>query len=118
MEILRIILTVMGVLAYSAMSFLAVSAWCRMRELQRNLCNAQETLMKMFSVISTIKLQIDLEHLGRMERTLKDLIACEKFEEAQRMSEAITKIRDNVQGSIRLFNELFGDFAHIQNEEP
>lgn len=115
MEILKIIVAVTELIAYLAMSFFTVSAWCCLREQKRNIISIKEAQTRLFALTFAIKLQGEMDWIVRMEHTKDDFIKTEQYEEAQRLQEAIAKMQEHVRDSIRTYNELFGDSSELRN---
>ncbi len=115
MDRLKIIAAVTELIAYLAMSSFTVSAWCCLREQKRNIISIKEMQTRLFALTFAIKLQGEIDQVGRMEHTKDNFIKEEQYEEAQRLQEAIAKMQEHVRDSIRTYNELFGDFSELRN---
>lgn len=115
MDILKIIVAVTELIAYLAMSFFTVSAWCCLREQKRNIISIKEAQTRLFALTFAIKLQGEMDWIVRMEHTKDNFIEAGQYEEAQRLQEAIAKMQEHVRDSIRTYNELFGDFPELRN---
>lgn len=108
-----IILTILGSIAYGAMTFFACSAYFTLRKEHKLIVGMSDVLFNVFAVVSAMKLQGKFEQIESMKRTMQTLVDAERYEEAQKLQTAIAHQEKEAMESLKTFNETFGHVAEV-----
>lgn len=117
MELLELIIEVIAPISYAVLTFFAISAWFNLREQRRDIRRLQFEQVRIFAMISAVKLQGDFDQLLQMKNKMADYLEREQYEKAQHLKELIAQQEEQTRIALKLFNERFGDIAGVSVEK-
>ena len=113
MEVLKILVTVAGMVAYAAVVFFAIAAWFRLREMERR----TKATLRGVSLLTTLAMghhvKENFEEVNRMKRAFEQLVEEERYEDAERMKSVIDKAERDAERALEHFKDTFGEVMDI-----
>ena len=113
MDILHTIITIMAIIAYGVTAGFTYFAFGKMFRLQKDIKDIKHTLAMTASLVMSMHVKASIAELNDMKRTLQRLIEEEKFEEAEKLRELISKAEKTAMETIEQMNSAFGNIAEI-----
>lgn len=104
---MNFVLCLCGVIAYGLASYFAISAWFCLRKFGSDMHDLQKVSVKVYAIVSALKLQSTFDQLNEMKNTLCQLVQAEKFEEAAKLKEIVEKQERSALESLKEFRETF-----------
>lgn len=104
---MNFVLCLCGVIA-GLVSYFAIGAWFRLRQFSSDIRDLQKVSVKVYAIVSALKLQSTFDQLNEMKNTLCQLVQAEKFEEAAKLKEIVEKQERAALDSLKEFRETFG----------
>ena len=117
MELLKLISVVIALISFVMSACFAISAWFNLREQRRDIRRLQFEQVRIFAMISAVKLQGDFDQLLQLKNKMADYLEREQYEKAQHLKELIAQQEERTRIAIQLFNERFGDIAGVSVEK-
>lgn len=108
MQVLHIILLIVGLVCYCAMTFFAVNAWFTLRRQHDLIHGTAKTVAKIFVQLSAMKIQSSFDKIEKMRTLLNALVENEDYEEAEKLKAAIAHAEEETQKSIDALSETCG----------
>ena len=116
MQTLQIIATVMSIVSYSAVTFLAAFAFVRLKRQADDIMDLKMVAAKTLALVTGEHIRTMFESINDMKETFLRLVDEERFEEAEDLKQAIGKSEQQAFRELDRFRERFGeDCVHIQN---
>lgn len=109
MQTLQIIVLIMGVVSYAAMTFLASYAFGRLRRLGDEVSDLRRTTHTTLGITMGEHIRNDVDELNSMKERFDELLEEERFEDASRLKKIIEQQEHVVEQSIDRFKKAFGE---------
>lgn len=113
MEVLHVLFLVAGLVANAALTFFGVTAWFRLREVNKK----ADAMLRGVGLVTTIMMgqhvKENFEEVNRMKRTFDRLVENEQYEDAERMKAVIDKAERDALRSLEKFKETCGDAVNV-----
>lgn len=109
MEVLHIIVSILGMFAYTAAIFFATSAFFKMKLYQKKLSFIETSIQKILIITLGDRLRKNFEDLNELKHKLAVLIEHEQYEEAQKLRKVIEKVEENAFKSLKNFQKTYGE---------
>ena len=106
-------------IAYVAMTYLAITAYVRLRHVGSQLDELQATMKKLCVLMSAVKLQSDIDHINDMKDTLRQLVESEQFEDAAKLKAVIAEQEELALKNMKALQDSCGGKmlkVHIERE--
>lgn len=113
MQILHTVALIMGIITYAALTFMTCFSFSRLRHQADDLKAVRHVLIKVYAIVSALKLKDDFDTINQLRTTLHLLVEKENYTEAAKVKEYIERQEKAVEAGLKKFNETFGDTAEI-----
>ncbi len=111
MQTLQIIVSLMSVVSYAVMAFLASFAFVRIRRLTNEVCQLHHDVHTTLCITMGEHIRSNVEELNNMKERLEELLEDERFEDAGRLKKIIEHQEHLTEQSIARFKNVFGEDA-------
>ena len=115
-QIMNLALTILGFVAYSAMTFFVSYTFNRLRRLDKIIGFIYIHQKHSIALQVAMKIRSDIDMLDTMRRKLNRCLKNEDFEAAEKLKSLIAKHMESMVSQIQSFKEDFGDIADIDIE--
>lgn len=109
MQTLQIIVSLMSIVAYAAMTFLASFAFVRLRSLNSKVNELHHDVHTTLCVTMGEHIRNNVEELNSMKERFDELMEEERYEEAGHLKKIIEHQEHTVRQSIAQFKKTFGE---------
>lgn len=109
MQTLQIIVSIMSVVSYTAMTFLAGFAFVRLRRLSDEVSDLRRTTHTTLCITMGEHIRNNVEELNSMKERFDELMEEERYEEAGHLKKIIEHQEHTVRQSIAQFKKTFGE---------
>ena len=117
-QALQIIGWVFFCVCCGAMTFFAVNAWFRLRDLRRRIDSVHGFQRMMFVMLIDGNIRDNKEQVDRMEEQLHRLIEDDRFEEAERMKHIIEQRKQYIAEQLAYVHTEFSNEAEVKIYNP
>ena len=111
MQTLQIITTLMSIMCYGAMTFLASFAFVRLRRLSNEVGRLHHDVHTTLCITMGEHIRNNVDELNNMKERLEELLEDERFEDAGRLKKIIERQEHLIEQSIARFKNVFGEDA-------
>lgn len=111
MQTLQIITTLMSIMCYGAMTFLASFAFVRLRRLSNEVGRLHHDVHTTLCITMDEHIRNNVDELNNMKERLEELLEDERFEDAGRLKKIIEHQEHLIEQSIARFKNVFGEDA-------
>ncbi len=111
MQTLQIILSLMSIVAYGAMTLLASFAFVRIRSLSDEVGKLRHDTHTTLCITMGEHIRNNVDELNSMKERLEELLEDERFEDAGRLKKITEHQEHLVEQSIARFKNVFGEDA-------
>ena len=111
MQTLQIIVSIMSVVSYAAMTFLASFAFVRLRRLSDEVSDLRRTTHTTLCITMGEHIRNNVDELNSMKERFDELLEEERFEDASRLKKIIEQQEHVIEQSIDRFKKAFGEDA-------
>lgn len=111
MQTLQIITTLMSIMCYCAMTFLASFAFVRLRRLSNEVGRLHHDVHTTLCITMGEHIRNNVDELNNMKERLEELLEDERFEDAGRLKKIIEHQEHLIEQSIARFKNVFGEDA-------
>ena len=111
MQTLQIIVSIMSVVSYAAMTFLAGFAFVRLRRLSEEVSDLRRTTHTTLCITMGEHIRNNVDELNSMKERFDELLEKECFEDASRLKKIIELQEHAIERSIDHFKKAFGEDA-------
>lgn len=113
MEVLKILFTLAGLVANFVLVFFAVTAWFRLREVNKKIGAMLRGVGLVTTMVMGQHVKENFEEVNRMKRTFERLVENEQYDDAERMKAVIDKAERDALRSLEKFKETYGDAVDV-----
>lgn len=105
MKILQIVLTIVSSLAYLATAIMAISAFFRLRRLCKDMDEMKSCMGNVVRLSLVNHVRDSFREVNEMKETLSHLVESERFEEADKLKDVISKAEENARRALDELNK-------------
>jgi len=96
-------------LCYGAITYFAVSAWFKLRRMEKQMDEVKYAAMTAMAVTMGEHLRQSFNEINRMQDQLRSLVEQERYEEAERMKSFISDAQQSAMREMKKFKQHFGE---------